>query len=111
MPTTSSNNPAPASRPSGANETPPLIRARYSNGRNDPEPSTSSPTTGTSSWTRYITSQPNLTSLESGTAETGVKEMPALMSFISLLPPPREMTYGSMERVLPAGLSPSANGT
>jgi hypothetical protein len=109
MPITSSNDPAPVPRPPGANVTPPLLRARYSDGYNDPEPSTTSPATGTS-WTRLIASQPNLTPLESGTAETGVSEMPALMNFISLLPPPREMTYEGMERVLPAGLSPNANG-
>ncbi len=107
MPTASGNEAAPVPRPQSTNETSPLLRARYSNGYNDLDPANVSPTTGTSSWTRLIAAQPNL---ESESNESGIKEMPSLMSFISLLPPPREMTYGIMERVLPAGLSPSANG-
>ncbi|KIM26418.1 hypothetical protein M408DRAFT_72788 [Serendipita vermifera MAFF 305830] len=106
MPTTSSNDGASGSRSQGVNETSPLLRARYSTGYNDPVPSGMSPTTGSPSWSRYIAEE---STAGSASTDGGIKEMPSLMSFISLLPPPREMTYESMERVLPAGLSPSAN--
>ena len=102
MPTTTSNTRLPE-----PTDTSPLLRARYSTGYNDPIPTATTPIAGTSSWTQY-TSLPALAS--AGAIETLV-EMPCLMSFISLLPPSREMTYESMERVLPAGLSPAANGT
>lgn len=91
----------------GPTEASPLLRARYSTGYNDPIPISPSPNAGTSSWTQYT----SLPALASAGAIEMVVEMPSLMSFISLLPPPREMTYESMERVLPAGLSPAVNAS
>jgi hypothetical protein len=108
MPSTSTNVISSPSLP-GPTEASPLLRARYSNGYNDPTPSSSSLTsrTRTSSWTwtRYLSGQLNNTHVAH---PDDLDEMPALMSFISLLPPSREMTYSSMERVLPPGLSLAA---
>jgi hypothetical protein len=104
---TSTNVMSSASVPAPT-EASPLLRARYSNGYNDPTPTSSSLTARTRrlswTWTRYLSGQPNT----HVAVADGLDEMPALMSFISLLPPSREMTYGSMERVLPPGLSLAA---
>lgn len=84
-------------------ENSPLLRARYSNGYDEPTPATSSVSPGTNSvWTRYLVDN---TTVNASHSEP--RPMPALMSFISLLPPSRELSYPSLERVLPPGLSAS----
>ncbi|KAG8832218.1 AAA+-type ATPase [Serendipita sp. 399] len=85
----------------GPSETSPLLRARYSTGYDDPIASVS-PITRTGFWTRY-------TSSTTGSHE--LLEMPAIMNFISLLPPSRELRYESLERVLPSGLSANADAS
>jgi hypothetical protein len=105
MPTSTTNNVTSSAILPAPTESSPLLRARYSTGYNEPIPGLSPASPGSSSWTRYITTQP-----DSAADLRELTEMPPLMSFISLLPPPREMTYERMERVLPTGLSPVASG-
>ncbi|CAG8617974.1 3965_t:CDS:2, partial [Acaulospora colombiana] len=94
MPTSTTNNTAAGSILPAPTESSPLLRARYSTGYNEPIPGLSPASPGSSSWTRYITTQPS-----SAPESHEFTEMPALMSFISLLPPPREISYDKMERL------------
>ncbi|PVF98493.1 hypothetical protein CPB86DRAFT_784732 [Serendipita vermifera] len=104
MPTSTTHNITSNSILPAPTESSPLLRARYSTGYNEPIPGLSPASPGSTSWTRYITTQP-----ASAPESHEFTEMPTLMSFISLLPPPREISYDRMERVLPTGLSPVAS--
>ncbi|KAG8861755.1 hypothetical protein FRC20_011442 [Serendipita sp. 405] len=91
-----STNAATGSSPRlpGPTEASPLLRARYSTGYDEPVPVPVSPS---GFWMRYTSSNPG--------AHEPFRDMPAIMNFISLLPPPKDLKYEAMERVLPSGLS------